>query len=64
VWRVALPFAELTHRWEWPGHLLLYGSAPTGDANTPRGHHESLVAVDLRTGALRGWNVTTASALP
>jgi hypothetical protein len=64
VWRVTLPFAELTHRWEWPGHLLLYGSAPTGGADGPRGHHEYLVAVELRNGGLRGWNVTTASALP
>jgi hypothetical protein len=64
VWRVTLPFAELTHRWEWPGHLLFYGSAPVGEQGGPRGHQEFLVAVELRTGALRGWNVSTASALP
>jgi len=64
VWRAALPLAELTHRWEWPGHLLLYGSAPTGGLDGPRGHHEYAVALVLRDGASRGWNVTTGTALP
>lgn len=55
-WSRALPIAELGHRWELPGRLLLFGSAVRHDG-TRQHVDEALVAVDLGDGGLRHWRV-------
>ena len=59
VWRATLPLAELTHRWEWKDRLMFFGTAPTGESAGPRGHHDHIVVVTVKDGAMQALNVTT-----
>lgn len=61
LWSVTLPLGELTNRWEFPQRLLLYGSVDTPESGTHRSQ-EFIVAVDLRDGRMRSWNVTLDTA--
>lgn len=61
VWRCVLPFAELQNRWQTEGHFLMRGSVEMPDGSSER-WHEYLVAMDLKTGQARGWNVTLERA--
>lgn len=51
-WTHALPIAEIGHRWELPGRLLLFGSIVRNDG-THRRLDELLVSVDLDDGSVR-----------
>lgn len=55
-WRAVLPFKGLGARWLLPGRLLLYGG---GDYSRPGMGDvpEAIIAIDLATGAWKGWDV-------
>ncbi|MEO7168207.1 MAG: PA2928 family protein [Spartobacteria bacterium] len=55
-WTATLPFHDLRNRYELPGHLLLYGIVQ-GTEKGVTSSSEHLVALNLRDGQLRKWNV-------
>ncbi len=56
-WTAVLPFSELENRWEWADRLLLVGSQQITAKGVTR-THDLITTVDLRDGAVSGWNVT------
>jgi hypothetical protein len=55
-WTATLPFHDLRNRYEAPDHLLLYGTVQeTVKGVTSTSEH--LVALDLRDGGMKSWNV-------
>lgn len=55
-WTAKLPFHDLRNRYEAPDHLLLYGIVQeTVKGVTSTSEH--LVALDLRDGGVKSWNV-------
>lgn len=71
-WTTNLPFTELGNRWQLPlagpsqprpapERLLMVGQAEIGKPGASR-MHEFVAALDLRSGAVQGWNLTTDQA--
>lgn len=61
-WKSTLPFKSLGARWPVTGGLLLYGG---GDYSRPgMGNvNEAIVAIDLASGAWKGWDVAEQAPL-
>ena len=55
-WTAKLPFHDLRNRYEAPDHLLLYGIVQE-TVKGVTGTSEHLVALDLRDGRMKSWNV-------
>lgn len=53
-WKAVLPYAELTHRWEWSDCVLLMGTAEIGELGASK-QRESIVAINLRDGQMQVW---------
>ena len=62
-WRATLPFLELGNRYEFPDRLLLFGAAQL-TSNGVTQWQESIVALELRDGRTRAWNVTLERSVP
>jgi hypothetical protein len=60
-WSVTLPFHDLRNRYEAPDHLLLYGLVQE-TVKGVTGTSEHLVALDLRDGKMKSWNVPAEKA--
>ncbi len=56
-WSTILPIIELGNRFELPDRLLMYGALQLTERGVT-GWQEFVVAVDLRDGRARAWNVT------
>jgi hypothetical protein len=62
LWTAALPYAELTGRWETGSHLLLHGNWSEERAGATS-RHEALVSLDLASGRWQGWDLGGDAAL-
>lgn len=64
VWRSVMPFFEIDNRWQFADRLLMRGSIEYRQPGEAR-QQEFLVALDLKTGRMQGWNATLeAPAVP
>jgi len=54
--------AELHNRWQWPDRLLMVGHADLGTPGRTLWHEHALV-IDLDSGTVQGWNLTTDQPL-
>jgi hypothetical protein len=62
LWTAPLPIAELHNRWQWPDRLLMVGHADLGTPGRTLWHEHALV-IDLDSGTVQGWNLTTDQPL-
>ncbi|HEX4665787.1 MAG TPA: PA2928 family protein [Chthoniobacterales bacterium] len=60
-WTAKLPFHDLRNRYEAPDHLLLYGIVQE-TVKGVTGTSEHLVALDVRDGRMKSWNVPAEKA--
>lgn len=68
VWKAELPLSETdminqVMYWQLPGHITAMGALRSENA-TVVSRMPHLVSVDLKTGAIKAWNMTTATAVP